>query len=670
MSQDLFFIVVQQYPQPPQRFDDFLRLLFDRHQLDMFQSRQRLLGRSLARLVQGPRDEMEKISATLGETDCIHWLISPEKVAFVPQRIYGLEVSGKSVTFACRDQQVTFPAEGTVLAVLADVSAGLAEKLMGRMLASNAYRGREAVRHEDQQQIFTMILQGQPVLDFYRLDEDKKVTAAVRVFPGRFNPQGLGDSGTLSSRKNLEVLLKLMEEGAGAFQLHTDLGLAMLPGCQLRRADKNDQDALKHNLNCMSRYGWLMVDLWRQGSLPRESERGAGVPEPGLLDTLLATPLMAAGELSSETDVRFPLRDEIAAAVQNGGAESSGREKAADQPKIRVPILSSPPPKAATGWSSRRIWPLAAFVGGFFLFILLLLADRSDLVDQIAYHSIASGAVPFVLAILSFWYGFYHLRIKRKIENTPTSRIRSIAMGMVEVKGRAIRKYALVAPMSHTPCVYYRLTRYRKDKNDRWRVISVTGSENVSFFVEDGTGRVEVNPAGGRIRAGTRQEGFPGQVGLTRFASDRSEKWREDTIVEGTLLYVLGFASTRQEQGETLREQVQRVLRDLKSDPQRLKKFDLDGDGKICVDEWDTARAQVEKEVLHERISQRNQRRRRQEEHIVIGRQKGRPLIIAETHSETHLTGQYRNIAIGLLVLSAALTGVSIYLLINYWMVL
>ncbi|MFO7765887.1 MAG: hypothetical protein R6V33_05590 [Pelovirga sp.] len=672
MSADIFLIVVQQYLQPPERFDDFLRLLLDRHQLDIFQTRQRLLGRSLARLVQGPRDKMEEVSATLTEAGCVHWLIPPEKISFAPQRIYGLEASKKSVTFACRKQPVTFPGGGTVLAVLADISGKLAEKLMGRMLASNAYRGRAAVRHEDQQQIVTMILQGQPVLDFYQLDEDKKITAAVRVFPGRFNPQGLGNDATLSSRKNLEAMLTLMKEGAAAFQLHTDLGLAMLPGCQLRRADKNDQEALKHNLNCLTRYGWLMAALWRQGSLPRATDKDTGeAVDPGLPGLLLTTPLLAAGELSEEEKTRLPLNEEIAAALKGEGTRPAADKKATGQQQESAATLPSPPPTAAaTGWSQRRIWSATVFAAVFLGFVVLLLADRSDLIDQMAYHSVASGAVPAILAVVCFWCGFYHLRIKRKIENTATSRIRSVAMGMVEIKGRATRKYALVAPMSHTPCVFYRLTRYRKDKNDRWRVISVTASENVSFFVEDKTGRVEINPARGRIRAGTRQEGFPGQIGLTRFDSDRSEKWREETIVEGTLLYVLGFAAVRQEQGETVRQQVQRAVRQLKSDKQRLEKFDLDGDGTISVDEWDAARSQMEKDVLHERMSQHNQRRRRQEEHIVIGRQKGRPLIIAETHSETHLTGTYRNKAVGLLLLSTMLTGVSIYLLINYWVVL
>jgi Ca2+-binding EF-hand superfamily protein len=224
--------------------------------------------------------------------------------------------------------------------------------------------------------------------------------------------------------------------------------------------------------------------------------------------------------------------------------------------------------------------------------------------------------------------------------------------------------------MSHTPCVYYRLTRYRKDKKDRWQVIGVTSSDNASFFLEDDTGRIEIDPVGGRVRAGTRQEGFPGQVGLTRFDSDRTEKWQEEIIIEGTLLYVLGFAAVKQEEGESLREEVQNALRDLKHDPQRLKEFDLDGDGKICVDEWDAARAQMEEQVYHQRMIERSQQRRRQEDHIVIGRQPGRPLIIAETHSETHLTGKYRNTAIGLLLLSTILTGGAIYLLLNYWVLL
>lgn len=203
MSQE-FILIVQQYSQPPERFEEFLRLLCKDHQLDMFHSRQRLLGRSQAILAQGAYQQLEKISATLSAAGCVHWLIDPVKPTFTPERIYGLEASSRGVSFACQKQQVEFAQGASVLAVLADISGGLAEKLMGRMLAANAYHGRDAVRHEEQEQLIHLILQGQPVLDLYQLNGEKKVSTAVRVFPGRFNPQGLGAAASLSSRKTLK----------------------------------------------------------------------------------------------------------------------------------------------------------------------------------------------------------------------------------------------------------------------------------------------------------------------------------------------------------------------------------------------------------------------------------------------------------------------------------
>ncbi len=41
------------------------------------------------------------------------------------------------------------------------------------------------------------------------------------------------------------------------------------------------------------------------------------------------------------------------------------------------------------------------------------------------------------------------------------------------------------------------------------------------------------------------------------------------------------------------------------------------------------------------KCSKNHQQRKKQEEHIVIGREKGFPLIIAETHSEERLTARY-----------------------------
>ncbi len=71
----------------------------------------------------------------------------------------------------------------------------------------------------------------------------------------------------------------------------------------------------------------------------------------------------------------------------------------------------------------------------------------------------------FLLALLAmvfaiggvswFFEGIALLRIKRVIENLPTSKILSMPMGLVEVKGKAKWKEKLYSPISETPCVYY-----------------------------------------------------------------------------------------------------------------------------------------------------------------------------------------------------------------------
>ena len=167
------------------------------------------------------------------------------------------------------------------------------------------------------------------------------------------------------------------------------------------------------------------------------------------------------------------------------------------------------------------------------------------------------------------------------------------------------------------------------------------------------------------MSAGSKQEGTSGQVGIMRLSNDSQDKWVEEIIVDGTLLYVLGYASVKSLEGPTLNEKKIAALRELKQNPQNLQQFDHDGDGEISTDEWETARKSVEEKIIHESL-QNKQQRKKQEEHIVIGKKKGRPLIITETHSEDQLTSRYRYYSIPLFFAAAATTGGAIYLLFNY----
>jgi hypothetical protein len=106
--------------------------------------------------------------------------------------------------------------------------------------------------------------------------------------------------------------------------------------------------------------------------------------------------------------------------------------------------------------------------------------------------------VGFCAGIGLFLYGFRLLQRRRLILDTPFSKIRSAAMGMVEVNGLAVGPYTMVAPITARPCYYYRTLVWewkQRGKNKDW--VKVAGEcMHVPFFVDDNSGRVLVDPRG------------------------------------------------------------------------------------------------------------------------------------------------------------------------------
>ena len=106
--------------------------------------------------------------------------------------------------------------------------------------------------------------------------------------------------------------------------------------------------------------------------------------------------------------------------------------------------------------------------------------------------------VGFCAGIGLFIYGFRLLQRRRLILDTPFSKIRSAAMGMVEVSGQAVGPYTMVAPITARPCYYYRTEIWewkQSGKNKQW--VKVAGeSMHVPFFVDDNTGRLLIDPRG------------------------------------------------------------------------------------------------------------------------------------------------------------------------------
>ncbi|MDT8418952.1 MAG: GIDE domain-containing protein [Desulfuromonadales bacterium] len=658
MGQETLLIVKQQ--PHPEGLDALLSRLAKEHGMDAYACRQRLTGQGLALLESGPRDSLELLSSLLQEAQVRHWLAKPTTPEFSPAQIRSLKQTDDGVVFTCQKKRVKLRKGTAVLAVLADLSGQLADRSARQLISSYTYQGKDHITRLSEEKIYKTIMENKPVLDLYLLDESKRIVDAVRVVPGKFDHKGLAERATLSSRRNLHEMIRLCRKQAGEFQLETGLGLSALPGCALESLVDDNIDILRKNLKALTRYGWLMADLQQQGEVPLQRQE-----ETSLSGSLAAALLARNPALAGSQDLAgaMPFVGEIAAEIHRATAAETAPSA---RPATRS--LPAPPEQVSVrrNWLSPKVW-LGSIGGLLTASVLILLGTTEAILPAMIHYGFEVGVFPALFAALMFWGGFHYLHLKRQVENTPTSKIRSVAMGMVEVKGKAIRQYALVSPKTNIACAWYRLTNYRREGNKNWVISSVTSSESVPFLLEDETGRITIDPAGATIRPGHSNEGFSNRnsISLAADYSDRSgsEKWVEEIICEGTSLYILGCASVKKQQGQSLQEKQREALLDLKRAPAAMKRFDTDNDGQISQSEWEEARASVEDQVLEQSLGG-NDRRRRQEERIVIGKPAGRrPFIIAETHSETRLTRSFAYYAVPLFVGATLCTAWAISLL-------
>lgn len=110
----------------------------------------------------------------------------------------------------------------------------------------------------------------------------------------------------------------------------------------------------------------------------------------------------------------------------------------------------------------------------------------------------------FVAGVALFTSGFGEYRRRSLVANTPTSKVRSLAMGTVELQGAAKAKERdlLESPITKTDSVLYRyeVEEYRESGDDsRWVTVD-SGRQVRPFHLDDGTGDVLVDPEGADLR--------------------------------------------------------------------------------------------------------------------------------------------------------------------------
>src|SRR5207244_13475355 len=97
------------------------------------------------------------------------------------------------------------------------------------------------------------------------------------------------------------------------------------------------------------------------------------------------------------------------------------------------------------------------------------------------------GSLGLFIGVRLFFRGFSALRRRELVRNTPTSAVRSAAIGPVEVSGKAVGPYTLVAPLSKRDCFYYPLAVSASPQH-------IVEEECAPLFLDDHTGLLMIAP--------------------------------------------------------------------------------------------------------------------------------------------------------------------------------
>lgn len=247
---------------------------------------------------------------------------------------------------------------------------------------------------------------------------------------------------------------------------------------------------------------------------------------------------------------------------------------------------------------------------------------------------------------------FWRLRL---IVDTPTARVRSAPQGYVELQGRAAALHGPVqARLTKTPCCWFRwrIEQHRRSgKSSSWVTIE-RGDAGRALLLDDGTGEAEIHPDGALLHLRHRQRwygphpdrGHGGQNAVLAFF-ERQRRYRltEERIHEGEPLYVLGRLETPRRGPRERAALTRTLLARWKRDPERMRRFDRDGDGAVDLDEWDRARRQATRLAEHAEAKLGAEPPRPR---LTAGAEPGRPFVIS-TEDEPALITKLRLSVLG-----------------------
>lgn len=213
------------------------------------------------------------------------------------------------------------------------------------------------------------------------------------------------------------------------------------------------------------------------------------------------------------------------------------------------------------------------------------------MMNEIKGRILAYSIAGIFAGIYLFFKGFRLLWQKRLIQNIPTSKIRSVAMGLVELQGQAIANLLLTGPYTKTPCVFYHIIieRLVRDRNSSKWVKELDMKTDIPFFLQDETGCVVLDPRGAETDLPLR---------YTKIEDNR--RYREYNIMEKEPIYVMGSAKKTDSIDERIHKEVEKRIKETIENPEEKQKLDVNKDMWIDEKEWELVRERITKQVSEE----------------------------------------------------------------------
>lgn len=284
-----------------------------------------------------------------------------------------------------------------------------------------------------------------------------------------------------------------------------------------------------------------------------------------------------------------------------------------------------------------------------------------------------------VAIAISFYFFMRAWKYWRLIQDTPTSRLRSVHQGFIEIegKGKFSQDHPIYAPLTLHRCIWYQSLIECKSSfgaHRGWRVIYQNRSDS-SFLLDDGTGTCLVDPRDATVVSNQElvwygDTEWPTRTGImdsASFAMSLKSRYRytERLILPGQRLYVLGQLSTHSPAAHrSLRHIMRELLTSWKLDnKQLLLRFDSNHDGEIDLKEWEVARqvARSEADQLHQALHLEPAIN-----HVFRPEDRKQPYIISVQPQKT-IIGSFRRNAVVMLLCCFLVAGYLVWQIQAYW---